>query len=170
MAPDFQEKVLDRGHLTGPDIKAIAGPSIVKVSKFVRLSYLRFLVVVVAANINPLPAIVCPNLTPAGIIRVIVDQTTKAECEEIAVVEPMVETVVVPIQCKVIAIEGTAALNTSIGHRRCGHPAPVHHGAPSTPGLFLLTTALIWSTWLFSWVTFATLALGQRAGCFGIAI
>ena len=46
--------------------------------------------VVVAANV--LPAIV--GLNPAGVIRVVVDWTTKAEREEITVVESMMEVVV----------------------------------------------------------------------------
>jgi len=68
------------------------------------------LVAVVPANINPLPAIVSRNLCPAGVITVIVDRTTKAEREEIAVVEPMVEMImeVVMAPCRASA----PALNT----------------------------------------------------------
>jgi len=57
----------------------------------------RSVTVVVAANVNPLPAIVGRDLSPAGVVRVIVEATTKAERDEIAIVEPMVEMIMVVV-------------------------------------------------------------------------
>ena len=51
-------------------------------------------VAVAATNIDPLPTIVSRNLSPAGVIRVVIERTTKAEREE-AIVESVVEVVVV---------------------------------------------------------------------------
>ena len=92
--------------------------------------------IVVTANINPLPAIASRNLSPAGAI--VVDRTTKAEGEEIAIVESMMEVVVkmVAPPCRAPA----PSLNTSSSHRRCGHRAtmhwahisPMHHQGPRT--------------------------------------
>jgi len=57
----------------------------------------RSVTVVVAANVNPLPAIVGRDLSPAGVVCVIVEATTKAERDEIAIVEPIVEMAMVPV-------------------------------------------------------------------------
>ena len=48
-------------------------------------------IAVITANINPTPAIAGRDVRPAGIIRIIIDGTTKAEREEIAVVESRCE-------------------------------------------------------------------------------
>jgi hypothetical protein len=80
---------------------------------------LLLVVAVVAANVDPLPAIV----GPAGIIAV----ATKAKCEEIAVVEPVVEMImeVVMAPCSASA----PPLNTSAVDRCCGHRTATRHGA-----------------------------------------
>jgi hypothetical protein len=58
----------------------------------------RLIPVVVPANINPLPAVIVGHLSPAGVIRgVVVNGTPKAEREEVAIVEPVVEVVMVPV-------------------------------------------------------------------------
>ena len=58
-----------------------------------------------------MPAIIGRYLSPAGAIRVVVDRTTKAEREEIAVAEPVMEVVaeVVIAPCRASA----PSLNTS---------------------------------------------------------
>src|SRR5262249_61559372 len=67
-------------------------------SRYVNSSALSTSVTVVAAaNVNPLPAIVGRDLSPAGVVRVIVEATTKAQRDEIAIVEPMVETIMVVV-------------------------------------------------------------------------
>jgi hypothetical protein len=100
---------------------------------------------VVAANINPLPAVVGLDQTPAVIPVIIEVRASKAEGEEIAVVEPVVPVVAEAlIERKVIAIEGTPVepLNTSADHRRCDHPAPTHRGdhTASTRGAHTAST------------------------------
>ena len=93
--------------------------------------------VVVAANV--LPAIV--GLNPAGVIRVVVDWTTKAEREEITVVESMMEVVVKVVIAPCRATVPT--LNTSAIHRCCSHRTTAdwthisslhHHGSRATSG------------------------------------
>src|ERR1700720_3967888 len=100
-----------------------------------RARQLLLLVAVVAANIDPLPTIISLNLSPAGVIRVVIDRTTKAEREEIAVAESVVEVVMVATHapCKIIP-GAIPALNRS-ANRRCGHRAAARHGAhtPATP-------------------------------------
>src|SRR5690348_2687694 len=92
------------------------------------LSRCSYLVAGVAANIDPLPTIISRNLSPAGVIRVVIDRTAKAEREEIPVVESVVEMVVVIVHapCKVIS-GAIPALNRS-ANRRCGHRATARHG------------------------------------------
>ena len=83
------------------------------------LLYLRRLLVavVVAANVNPLPARTGWDPRPAG-ASVVVDWTTEPERKEIAIVESMMEVIVV------MPRHGSApSVNSSGGHRRGGHRA-----------------------------------------------
>ena len=70
--------------------------------------------------------------TPATIPVIIEIRTSKAEREEIAVVEPVVPVVAeVSIERKVIVTEGTTIEppNRSADHRRSDHPASTHRRA-----------------------------------------
>jgi hypothetical protein len=80
---------------------------------------LLLVVAVAATNIDPLPTVAGRDPRPAGVIRVVV--STKAEHEEIAVVEPMVEMIMEMITAPCSA--STPSLNSSTSHRRCGHRA-----------------------------------------------
>ena len=95
------------------------------------------LVPVVAAHINPSPTMATRNLTPAGIICVVIDRTTKAEREEIAMVESVVEMImeVAPRSAPVPPLDWPcghrASCHWSGGHRTArhrggGHWAPMH--------------------------------------------
>jgi len=91
--------------------------------------------VVVAANVFIV------GLNSAGVIRVVVDWTTKAEREEITVVESMMEVVVKVVIAPCRATVPT--LNTSAIHRCCSHRTTAdwahisslhHHGSRATSG------------------------------------
>jgi hypothetical protein len=97
------------------------------------------LISVVAANIDPLPTIACWDPRPAGVIRVVVDRTTKAEREEIPVVEPMMEMIMeaaAPRGAPVPSLDASACDwpcgHRTPRHRSGGHRASMHHRTAHT--------------------------------------
>jgi hypothetical protein len=96
-------------------------------------------VTVVAANVDPLPAVVSRNLSPAGIVGIVIERAAKAEREQTIMAEVIVETIVevvvrTPRQVAAAGVQALNAsgrdrsLNTPRRHRRGGHWTAMHRG------------------------------------------